>query len=178
MKTGTQTAEEQLLIEAAQRDRRVFGELYDRNFDRLYCYVSRRTRTREQAEDIAAEVFHRALNKLGDYEWRGVPFIAWLYRIAANLLADRSSQENITADAGETADEGSAQSIEQGVLMAELLGTLPPEQRRVIEMRFAEQKTVREIARELQRSEGAIKQLQFRAISKLREAVAGESSNG
>jgi RNA polymerase sigma-70 factor (ECF subfamily) len=178
LKAQTQGAEEQLLVEAAQRDSSAFAELYQRNFNRLYVYVSRRTRTRDEAEDVTAEVFHRALSKLGSYEWRGVPFIAWLYRIAANLLSDRGipvSMEPI--ESAEPADHAASSAIERRAMLFEVVGKLPPEQRRVVEMRFAEQKSIREIASELQRSEGAVKQLQFRALSKLRSALSGEAEN-
>ena len=76
--------DERTLIEAAQRDPGRFAELYESNFDRVYAFVVRRVRDREEAEDVTSEVFHRALANLGQFEWRGVPFAAWLLRIAAN----------------------------------------------------------------------------------------------
>src|ERR1041385_8578522 len=77
------------LIEAAQKDPRRFGELYERNFERVYAFVARRVRDRHEAEDVTAEVFQHALANLSKFEWRGVPFAVWLYRIAANAIADR-----------------------------------------------------------------------------------------
>jgi len=74
--------DERLLIEAAQQDPRRFGELYERNIDRVYAFVARRAGDREEAEDLTAEVFHHALANLGRFEWRGVPFVAWLLQIA------------------------------------------------------------------------------------------------
>ncbi|TMA53517.1 MAG: hypothetical protein E6J76_04300 [Deltaproteobacteria bacterium] len=82
--------DERTLIEAAQRDPGRFAELYESNFDRVYAFVVRRVRDREEAEDVTSEVFHRALANLGQFEWRGVPFAAWLLRIAANAMADRA----------------------------------------------------------------------------------------
>src|SRR5208282_2362174 len=82
-------ARERLLIEAAQKDPSRFAELYEDNFERVYAFVARRVQNRPDAEDLTAEVFHQALGKLGGFEWRGVPFAAWLYRIASNAIADR-----------------------------------------------------------------------------------------
>src|SRR5260370_37827838 len=83
-------AGERLLVEAAQKDPARFGELYDIHFERIYAFVARRVRDRDNAEDLTAEVFHKALANLKSYEWRGTPFGAWLYRIAANAVADFS----------------------------------------------------------------------------------------
>jgi DNA-directed RNA polymerase specialized sigma24 family protein len=81
--------EERLLIEAAQRNPGCFAELYERNFARVYAYVARRVGSREEAEDVTAEVFQQALVNLPRFDWRGVAFGAWLRRIAANTIADR-----------------------------------------------------------------------------------------
>ena len=81
--------DERLLIEAAKTDPRRFAELYEQNFDRVYAFVARRAGRRGEAEDVTAEVFHHALANLGRFEWRGVPFAAWLLQIARNALADR-----------------------------------------------------------------------------------------
>ena len=82
------TEDERLLIEAAQADPARFVELYDRHVDRIYAYVSRRTGSRVVAEDLTSAVFEQALASLPRFEWRGVPFAAWLLRIAANALVD------------------------------------------------------------------------------------------
>src|SRR5258708_34793135 len=82
--------DERLLIEAAQRDNAGFADLYELYFDRVYAYVVRRVFDRADAEDLTSEVFHHALANLGRFEWRGAPFPAWVFRIAANAIADRS----------------------------------------------------------------------------------------
>ena len=82
-------ADERLLIEAAQKDPARFAELYENNFERVYAYVVRRVGDRAETEDLTSEVFHHALANLQRFEWRGIPFAAWLYRIAANLISDR-----------------------------------------------------------------------------------------
>jgi RNA polymerase sigma-70 factor (ECF subfamily) len=168
-------SDERILVEAAQRDPSRFAELYERNFDRVYAYVSRRLTDRSAVEDVTAEVFRQALANLGQFEWRGSPFVAWLVRIAANAVTDhwrRVSREQpmLEADGPESAPSAPASidAVERRALLFRLVRSLPADQRRVIEMRFAQEKGVREIARELNRSEGAVKQLQFRAIQNLR----------
>jgi RNA polymerase sigma-70 factor (ECF subfamily) len=85
--------DERSLIEAAQADPRRFLELYDRHVDRVYAYVSRRVRSRAAAEDITSAVFEQALANLLSFEFRGAPFVAWLFRIAANALTDHWRRE-------------------------------------------------------------------------------------
>src|SRR6266853_4767942 len=85
-------AEERRLVEAAQRDTARFGDLYEHYFELVYAYVVRRTRDRNEAEDLTAEVFHKALRSLPRFKWTGAPFAAWLFRIASNLIADRAKR--------------------------------------------------------------------------------------
>lgn len=166
--------DEKLLIEAARRDPRRFAVLYEANFERVYAFVSQRVHSRVDAEDVTAEVFQQALANLGKFEWRGVPFAAWLYRIAANAIADRwqrAVREQGSPAADDLPDpqtEIDADAIEKRAQLHRLVNALPAEQRRVIEMRFAEEKSIREIAAAIKRTEGAVKQLQFRAIRNLR----------
>jgi RNA polymerase sigma-70 factor (ECF subfamily) len=162
--------EERLLIEAAQKDPRRYGELYEQNFERVYAFIVRRVRNRHEAEDVTAEVFQHALANLSKFEWRGVPFAVWLFRIAANAIADRwkkLSREPMDS-AADDLDQSHWPDIERRVSLFKLVNELPVDQRSVILKRFIEDKSIREIAQELQRSEGAIKQLQFRALENLR----------
>lgn len=178
MKALNNEVDERLLVEAAQRDPARFADLYTRNFHVVYAYVARRTASREEAEDLTSEVFHQALANIKRFEWRGVPFAAWLIRIAANAISDRwrsRSRESADPLADEPSDE-SMSGIEHRAALYQLVDTLPADQRRVIVMRFAEQKSIREIAQELKRTEGAIKQLQFRALEKLRASVEGANA--
>ncbi len=169
-------AGERKLIEAAQRDRSRFAELYENNFERVYAYIARRVRDRDEAQDLTADVFHSALANLAKFEWRGAPFSAWLYRIAANAIIDRSKSSSRRAMSEVEVEDlpGSAETgaeldeVEHRARLFKLVERLPIDQSRVIVMRFAEQKSIREIATALARSEGAIKQLQFRGLQNLR----------
>lgn len=161
-------------VEAAQRDPACFDELYEGNFHRVYAYVIRRVGDRHHAEDLTAEVFREALAGIGKFEWRGVPFIAWLLRIAARAIADHWQRRG--REAGNPAAETERPApgeIERSAILFQMVDRLPEAQFRVIHMRFVEQKSIREIADELGRSEGAVKQLQFRAIENLRAQMEG-----
>ena len=184
MKGPQRDADERLLVEAAQRDPARFADLYDRHFERVYAYIARRARSREETQDLTSEVFHQALAKIRQFEWRGFPFAAWLYRIAANALTDhwrragqRAAHErsNPGTEQATEPSAGELAAIEDTARLFRLVKSLPAEQRRVIEMRFAEEKSIREIADSLRRSEGAIKQLQFRGIENLRSLYEKES---
>lgn len=167
---------ERSLIAAARSDRSRFAELYENYFERVYVYVLRRAASRQEAEDVTSDVFHQALANIGKFEWRGAPFSAWLLRIAANATADRwrrqrREQGNPSKEAGEEFDYEA--SGEQARLFR-LVKELPAEQRRVIEMRFAEEKGIREIAQAIGKTEGAVKQLQFRGIRSLRQMMGSK----
>src|SRR5258708_38417158 len=86
-RTDAELAAERDLILAAQRDRSQFATLYSRYVDQIHAYVYTLTQNREQAEDVTAATFARAMEELPRFEWRGVPYSAWLYRVAANLVA-------------------------------------------------------------------------------------------
>ena len=167
------TDDERLLIEAAKADPAGFLELYDRHVDRVYAYVSRRTGSRAVAEDVTSEVFEQALTNIARFEWRGVPFSAWLFRIAANALADHWKREGRDSHAlpPEIPDEREHQDLERRVSLFQLVDRLPDAQRQVIQMRFVEDRSIREVAAALDRSEGAIKQLQLRALDTLRKGI-------
>ena len=163
------------LVEAAQRDRARFADLYARYFYRVYAYVVRRVPSHEEAEDITSEVFHQALKNLEGFEWREVPFVAWLYRIAAHAIADRwkrNAREGIAPDS-DPPEAASMEDIERKAVLFQLVEALPADQRRVVLLRFVEQKSIRDISQELKKTEGAVKQLQFRALKELRSQMEG-----
>lgn len=170
MKALEREPDERLLIEAAQSEPARFADLYDRNFDRLYAFVARRVATREEAQDVTADVFHQALASIRNFKWQGAPFIAWLYGIAGNMLATHWQKSGKSTPL-EDLDFSASDEIERSLMLAQLVESLAPDQRLVIVRRFTDQKSIREIAQELGRSEGAVKQLQFRALENLREKL-------
>lgn len=171
---------ERALIEAAQRDPACFAQLYEDNFERVYAFIVRRLHDRDQAQDLTADVFHKALKNLSRFQWRGAPFAAWLFRIAANAIADfvkrtaRFEEINLSeTSAFEPPGSADLAEVEYRARLFKLVERLPGDQRSVITMRFAHQKSVAEIAKHIGRSEGAVKQLQLRGLKTLR-AMVGE----
>jgi RNA polymerase sigma-70 factor (ECF subfamily) len=182
LKALKKEADERLLIEAAQKDPACFADLYEINFERVYAYVVKRVRDRAETEDVTAEVFHQALANLKRFEWRGIPFAAWLFRIAANLISDRwqRSGREVADDSGiiDSAQSGNMgpaeiEEVDRRATLFRLVDTLPAEQRRVVVLRFVEEKSIKEVAREVRKTEGAVKQLQFRALTSLRARMEG-----
>jgi RNA polymerase sigma-70 factor (ECF subfamily) len=182
-------AEERRLIEAAQSDPARFADVYENYFGLVYAYVTRRVRNRDEAEDLTAEVFRKALVGLPRFKWRGAPFAAWLFRIASNMIADRSRRfgKEVSFDESGATEPGSSARVSKGAersqqtaledserraLLFRLVDELAEDQGRVLVMRCAEEKSIREIAEALGRSEGAVKQLQFRALENLRAKLA------
>jgi RNA polymerase sigma-70 factor (ECF subfamily) len=173
-------AEERRLIKAAQGDPARFADVYETYFALVYAYVARRVRNRDEAEDLTAEVFRKALASLSRFKWRGAPFVAWLFRIASNMIADRSKRvaKEVSLDesggsapvskGADTSQQKDLEDSERRALLFQLVDELAEDQRRVLVMRFAEEKSIREIAGAIGRSEGAVKQLQFRALENLR----------
>src|SRR5579871_242732 len=166
--------EEQQAVEEAQRDPSRFADLYDRHFVRVYAFVARRVRDRHLAEDLTSDVFHRALQRLPQFEQRGVPFGAWLMRIAANAVVDHwkaaGRQQPIEEEPSEIPPDELEAADERARLFREVR-RLPAEQRQVIVGRFVKEQSIKEIAHDLNKSEGAVKQLQLRALENLRKRM-------
>lgn len=177
MLTAEELAAERRIVEASQRDASRFAALYERYFDRVYAFALTRTGSRSSAEDVTSETFRRAMRNLSRFQWRDVPFSAWLFRIAANAASDlrrRDAREvvvNSLPDEGQESWENRFIEMEHRAQVFKVLERLPRDQRRVIVMRFAEEKTGREIAQAMGRSLGAVKALQVRALRSLRRWV-------
>ena len=163
-----ETQDEQKLVEDAQADPARFLELYDRHFHRVWAYVIRRAASRAEAEDVTSEVFRKALENLAGYQWRGTPFLAWLLRIASNTLSHR--WEKAGRESGDPPPDIAEPDagLERRAMLFQLVGRLPEVQRRVIELRYVEQRSLLEVAEALGKTEGAVKQLQKRALENLR----------
>jgi RNA polymerase sigma-70 factor, ECF subfamily len=171
LKATEADSDERLLVEAARKDPSRFGDLYERHFEYVYAFVAGRVGGRQEAEDVTSDVFRRALAYMPRYEWRGVPFGVWLRKIASNAIADRWKSAAREHDAAAFLEVAAANPESPSDRIAEvyrLVDQLPEDQRRVVRMRFAEEMSVRQIARAIGRTEGAVKQLQFRALQSLR----------
>ena len=172
-------SDERVLVEAAQNDPGRFAELYERNFHRVYAYIACRIHDRSETQDLTAHVFQQALANIGKFKWRGAPFVTWLYRIAANAIADQTRKKS--REVAETEGAASAfvdsdlEQVERRARLFRAVEALPEDQRKVIVLRFSEEKSIREIASDLNRSEGAVKQLQFRGLENLRARLREEA---
>jgi RNA polymerase sigma-70 factor (ECF subfamily) len=177
--TAEELVAERRLIEASQKDSRRFAELYERYFNRVYAFALTRTGNRAAAEDVTAETFRRALQNLTKFEWRDVPFSAWLFRIAANAAADLSRRAPRQTSLNDLPDEQPQPwearfiEVEERAQLFTLLKRLRKDQQKVIIMRFVQERSSREIAQAIGRSEAAVKALQFRALQNLRMWAEG-----
>ncbi len=170
------------LVEQAKTDPAAFGELYNRYVDRIYNYIYYRTGNHYDAEDLTAKVFFQALRHLPSYEQRGLPFAAWLYRIAHNLVAnwhrDRSrrkviSLERLAAIAqwrGIGPFEYTVHSERRQALLDAVQG-LPDDRQQLLILKYIERMPNAQIGDIMGRSEGAIKSLYHRTLVALRQAL-------
>jgi len=166
------------LIACARHDRAAFGELYYLYAHRVYVFCRAHSRTQEEAEDLTAQTFERALAAIERYEDRRGRLSSWLLRIAANAAVDRARRGgHETPFAEESVANGEASVIgwveewEQAAWVRGHVATLPEDQRRVVRLRFFEDRSFAQVASAMERSEGAVKQLAQRALKALRERM-------
>lgn len=176
--------EEEALALASQGDQEAFGVLYDIFAGRIYNYIYYRTGNPLDAEDLTARVFFRAMRHITKYTDRGVPFSAWLYRIAHNLVAnwhrDSSRRQEVALDDGYRADKGEEQpesalmrSEEENALLG-LIQNLPEERQQLLILKFVEHMSNAEIGQIMDRTEGAIKSLYHRTLLALRDEIRSD----
>ncbi len=176
-RTPAELEEERLEILAAQRDRAAFAALYERYVDQIHAYVYTLTHDMEQADDVTAATFTRAIEELPRFEWRGVPYSAWLYRVAGNLVSrDRRRPGWIELEPRMLPDTGAdpsehAEANDRAEEVRSAVAALPHDQRQAILLRFGGDLRNREIAEVMGRSEGAVKLLTFRALTALRRRL-------
>lgn len=173
--------DEKLLVEQAKVDPDAFGELYNRYIKRIYNYVYYRTGNHQDAEDLTSRVFQRALQHIPKYVDRGVPFSAWLYRIAHNLVVnwhrDRSRRKVVPLDDAilhvlhGSVPEAVAERQQEKDILLQAIGNLSDDRQQLLLLKYIERLSNAEIGTIMGRSEGAIKSLYHRTLIALREDI-------
>ncbi len=178
------SSEENLVRQAVDGNQQAFTRLYDEHFDKVYRYMRFRVSNQAEAEDLTQEVFLKALQAIGSYKWRDVPFASWLFRIAHNQVIDHFRKQSKQKKA--PLEEAAAVSMEDPVAMAEqkseieeltsAVKELPSAQQEVISLRFIAGLPIAEVARTLGKSEGTVKALQFNGTVSLRRILSGKGN--
>ncbi len=175
-----ETDDKDLIGRAAKGDREAFGALYERYVFRVFRHVYYLTGNSHTAEDLTAQTFLKALEAIHRYEMRGVPFVAWLLRIGYNLTVNHKKvRNNGTAPLPEVVEvqgtqyspEASCEAKADGERVWAGVRTLRGDQRQVIVMRFLDGLSYPDIAKVLDKSIGAVRVIQFRALSALRRRL-------
>ena len=182
-----QLADIELVDLAKTGDKDAFGELYERYLDKIYSYVYYRTGNHHDAEDLTARVFFRAMAHIDSYTERGVPFQAWLYRIAHNLVAnwhrDRGRRkvipldEFIAASLKSDAPDKQAEDQEELKALRDAIRRLPDERQQLLLLKFVEHLSNAEIGAIMDRTEGAVKSLYHRTLIALRDELQNADSS-
>lgn len=170
------------LVEQAKTDPDAFGILYERYVNKIYNYIYYRTGNQQDAEDLTAKVFHKALDHIGNYRDKGHPFSAWLYRIAHNLVAnwhrDQNKRQtvpvedlNLISDKQDNPFHSTVKN-EETALLLHAINQLPPVRQQLLILKFIDGASNAEIGRILSRSEGAVKSLYHRTLVSLKEHLA------
>lgn len=176
--------EEKLIQDAVKEgDSSAFGKLYDHYQPMIYRFVLIKVSRREEAEDITHQVFFQAWQSIRTYQHRGYPFGSWLYRIARNQVIDhyRSQKDDVSLEAADLEDAShqvSQPDISSKMDMERVMAAihnLKPEYQDAIILRFVEDLSIRETAHAMEKTEGAIKLIQHRAIEELKKNI-NESS--
>ena len=175
-----QNNEEALVRRAQKRDAEAFSQLYETYFDKIYRYCCLKLSNEMEAEDMTQRVFIKALDSICSYQCKGVPFSAWLFRIAHNQLVDHyrkhSKQATVQIDDLPIAAKDDPEKVAERRLeidkVNEMSKKLTAAQREVISLRFAAELSIAEVANMMGKSEGAIKALQHSAILALRKMMA------
>src|SRR5438876_8354284 len=181
--TGYQGAvDARLLVERAQHGNRdALEELYLAHFDRIYSYLRVSVGNRHDAEDLTTQTFLKMLESIGRFRWQSAPFSAWLFRIAHNLAmghcrARRRVQPEEEVPEPPGSEEPSAELEAMQSLgrqsMLELIDKLSPEQQQVLTLKFVFNFPNADVAKILDKTEGAIKSLQHRALASLQKQLA------
>ncbi len=177
--TATQLQDEQLIIEAAKVDPERFGPLYDKYYKQIFGYVYQRMEDKDSAFDITSQVFLKALTNINRYEYKGVPFASWLFRIAHSevmqLFRDQKNKRAINADVGELKniyDEVQEPFFEEYLpALQQMIKQLPEDDLQMIELRFFEHRPFKEIAEILNITENNAKVRMYRILERLKKTI-------
>ena len=172
--------EESLVRRAKERDEAALTQLYEENFDKIYRYVALRIGDRIEAEDMTQQVFLNALQSISSFKWKGIPVSAWLFRIAHNQVVDylrkKVKQATVPLDESQVSSDSNPQLMAEHRLdIDQLLSAtkrLTKAQREVIALRFAGELSIAQVAKVMDKSQGAVKALQHSAIVALRKALS------
>lgn len=178
--------EEEILINKSRTDPEAFGLLYERYVDKIFNYVYFRVGSTDDAQDLTAKVFFKALKSISSYRYMGLPFSAWLYRIAHNLVAnyhrDRSkmveiSIENLTITDTSKASAPEVQLSKQqdNAYLLKLINDLSPQKKELIILKFVQRLSNEEIGQIFGKTEGAIKSLYHRTLLELKDRAKDDS---
>lgn len=180
--------DERELVERAKRDPEAFGLLYERYVAQIYRYLYYRTGNIQDAEDLTARTFYRALEHLPRYQERGLPFAAWLYRIAHNIVVnwqrDRRRRPIIALDrvvtyvGVEEDPQGVLEEREEREQLLRAFRRLSPERQELLILKFVEGMSNAQIGAIMGRSEGAIKSLYHRTLLELKKNLEGTENGG
>jgi RNA polymerase sigma-70 factor (ECF subfamily) len=178
--------EESLVRRAQKRDQEAFAQLYEEHIDKIYRYIALRIGNETEAEDMTQQVFLNALQSISSFKWRGIPFSAWLFRIAHNQVVDylrKKKRTPVLLDESLPSGEDAPQQITERKLDIERLlkatRQLTEAQREVISLRFTSELPIAQVAKIMGKSQGAIKALQHSGIVALRKALlVKENENG
>lgn len=176
--TSEQLLRENEIIEAAKKNPERFEPIYKKYHEQIFRYVYQRMDDQEQAFDVTSQIFLKAITKLHKYEFRGVPFSSWLYRIAMSevyqFLKDRSAERTVNVDTSGLSeiidDMEDDERFADRQKLIQIIGELPDVELQIIEMRYFEKRSFREIGEILGMAENNAKVKSFRIVGKLRKA--------
>jgi RNA polymerase sigma-70 factor (ECF subfamily) len=180
LKDSLMPTESELIKQAVKRDAPAFGELYQLHLRQIYRYIFYKVGNPSEAEDLTEQVFLKAWEAMPRYREQGVPFAAWLFRLAHNTVIDyhRTKHEAVALDELIDAEDGQAspEDVTSTRLDVQTLQTaitrLTPEQQQVVILRFVQGLSHGEVAAIMGKNEGAIRGLQHRALEALHGLLA------
>ena len=174
--------EKDIVSRAIKGDGEAFTQLYEEHLDKIYRYVYLKVGSQSEAEDLTQEVFVKALEAIGSYKWRNLPFGSWLFRIAHNQVVDYFRKQGkvektaLDDDITLVSESNPALTAERELQIEEVIkciGKLSPAQRDVISLRFGSELSTTEVAEVLGKNTGTVKALQYNAIVALRKMLSG-----